>query len=165
LALSSFSAAFAQPAPAPGPLSGAAFLLGTWTSTSGTVSGKNQSARGTSSFTSEAGGAAMLRRDHTDLFDASGKALGGFDQIMLVYANGADIDADYTDGTHVIHYTSATVVPNTSVTFATGIAADRPAFRLTYRLTAPGALSVRFEMAAPGGSDFHDVATGTLVRS
>ncbi len=68
---------------APG-LAPIAFLLGSWTSDDGTVADTGEHARGRSEITAEAGGAAILRRDHTDLSTAAGKATESFDQIMLI---------------------------------------------------------------------------------
>jgi hypothetical protein len=78
------SAAFAQ-APAMSPaLAGAGFLLGAWSSGRGEVADTGGTATGSSTITAEAGGAVLLRRDHTDLYDKAGKPAGGFDQIMLI---------------------------------------------------------------------------------
>jgi hypothetical protein len=161
ISLAAQSVAAAQTAT---PMADIHFLAGRWASTSGTVAGTGETARGTSTFTSEVSGAVLLRKDHTEITSASGAAAGSFDQIMLIYPECGILRADYSDGTHIIHYTSATVVPGTSVTFITPIAQDRPAFRLTYRLASPGTLDVQFEMAPPGQTTFHDVATGTLKQ-
>jgi hypothetical protein len=153
------------PAQAPRPLAGIDFLLGRWTAGRGTVAETGGTSTGSSTFTREAGGQAMLRRDHTDLTDASGKPAGGFDQIMLIYADGPTIRADYADGAHVIHYAGATITPGRAVEFATAAGAPGPAFRLRYELTAPMTLSVAFAMAPPGGGAFRPIATGTLTRA
>ena len=107
----------------------------------------------------------LLRRDHTDLFDASGKPAGAFDQIMMIYPEGGTLHADYSDGTHVIHYMSAEIRASQSVVFATAVQPGAPTFRLAYELSAPGRLSVSFSMAPPGSVEFRPVATGTLKRA
>jgi len=104
---------------------------------------------GSSTIQPVANGAALLRRDHTDLFDAAGKPTSGFDQIMMIYAEGRAFHADYLDGSHVIHYTSAVVVPGKSVTFATSVQPGVPGFRLAYALATPTLLSVSFSTALP----------------
>jgi hypothetical protein len=139
------------------------FLLGRWRSDDGKVADTGQASRGTSAFTVEAGGAALLRRDHTELLDRSGAVAGGLDQVMLVYAEGGRLKADYADGQHVIHYVSATVTPDRSVVF-TSAAGGGPTFRLAYELVDPKTLSVAFAMAPPGASEFRPVATGTLKK-
>lgn len=107
----------------------------------------------------------LLRKDHTDLFAASGKSTGGFDQIMMIYPQAGAIRADYSDGTHVIHYVRADIDPGRSVTFISAMQPDEPTFRLRYELTNPTTLSVSFEMAPPGSATFGPVATGTLHAS
>jgi len=166
LFLSLISAASAQaelPAP-PADLTGISFLVGTWESGDGRVAETGGTSRGSSKITAEAGGSALLRRDHTDLFGADGKATGSFDQIMLIYREGRAIHADYTDGAHVIHYTSAVVVPGRSVAFTTSTIATAPTFRLSYEKTADQTLALRFEIAPPGQTEFHAIATGTLHK-
>jgi hypothetical protein len=139
------------------------FLLGRWWSDDGKVAETGQASRGRSAFSVEAGGAALLRRDHTDLLDKAGEVSGGLDQVMLIYAEGGRLKADYTDGQHVIHYTSAAVTPDRSVVF-TSASGGAPTFRLAYELVDPKTLSVTFSMAAPGGSDFRPIATGLLKK-
>jgi hypothetical protein len=158
------SAAWAQPAPPAPDLSGIGFLVGTWGNGLGKVADTGGTSRGTSTITAEAGGSALLRRDHTELFGADGKATGSFEQIMLIYREGGEIHADYTDGEHVIHYTSAFVVPGRSVAFTTSATATAPTFRLSYEKADERTLTVRFEMAPPGQAKFQAIATGTLQK-
>lgn len=154
----------AQPAPVTPGLAGVAFLIGEWSSGRGRVAESGGTSTGSSSIEPVAGGAALLRRDHTNLFDASGKPAGGFDQVMLIYPEGAALRADYVDGGHVIHYTSAVVVAGKSVTFASEARPGVPTFRLSYALTSPETLAVSFSMAAPGTTEFHPIASGALTK-
>jgi hypothetical protein len=158
--------ALAQPPPSLSPpLAPIGFLVGDWTSGQGKVSDTGETASGRSHISIEAGGAVLLRRDHTDLADASGKPSGGFDQIMTIWPEAGTLHADYFDGAHVIHYVSAAIEPGRFVSFTSAASASAPTFRLTYRLTAPDTLSIWFGMAAPGASDFHPIAEGTATRS
>lgn len=145
------------------PLSGLAFLVGDWEG-GGPTAQTGGSARGRSHFGPEAGGAVLLRRDHTDLFDRTGKAAGGFDQIMMIYPEGGGLHADYSDGSHVIHYVSAAVAPGRSVVFESAPAPQAPRYRLAYEMQPSGSLTVTFSMAPPGGSDYRPIATGTLTK-
>ncbi len=145
------------------PLAGLSFLLGTWHSGAGQVAETGGAARGESVMTSEANGAVLLRRDHTDLFDNAGKPQGGFDSLMIVHAAPSGLAAAYFDGTHIIEYRTITVVPGKSVVFATAPSRGAPAFRLEYAL-AGGTLSVNFGMSPPGQTAVHPIATGTLHR-
>ncbi len=153
----------ANAAPLQHSLSGLDFLVGHWASGAGQVADTGGTSKGSSDITAEAGGAVLLRRDHTELFDKAGKPAGGFSQIMTIYAEAGAIHADYFDGAHIIHYTSADVVPGKSVTFSTTPSAGAPAFHLTYRL-AGKTLNVAFAMAPPGQPAFHPIATGTLQK-
>lgn len=154
----SASAQTLQPA-----LAGLAFLLGSWTGGEGQVMDMGGTSTGSSVFELEAGGGVLLRRDHTKLFDKAGKHAGGFDQLMTIYAEQGDIHADYFDGTHVIHYRSATILPGRSVTFDAP-ASGGPGFRLAYALNNAGTLSVSFAMAPPGQTAFRPIAAGTLQK-
>ncbi|HET6970275.1 MAG TPA: hypothetical protein VFH92_04040 [Phenylobacterium sp.] len=159
------SGAWAKTRPAPTltpDLAPVGFLLGRWASDDGQVAATGQASRGTSSFTAQSEGAALLRRDHTELLDKSGAVSGGLDQVMLIYAEGGGLRADYVDGQHVIHYATAAVVPGKSVVFTSAGGAGAPTFRLAYQLVDPKTLSVAFSMAPPGSSAFHPIATGTL---
>jgi hypothetical protein len=84
---------------------------------------------------------------------------------MLIYPEAGTLHADYSDGDHIIHYTSAVVVAGKSVAFTSALAPGTPTFRLTYELTDAGALAIRFEMAPPGQTTFHPIADGTLRKA
>lgn len=147
-------------------LAGLDFLLGRWTSAApGAVADTGGSATGASTFTAEAGGQVILRRDHTELRDRAGSGAGGFDQLMMIWPEDGAVRADYADGTHLIHYVRAKVEPGRAVTFSSDAAAGGPAFRLGYRLSAPGVLAVSFGMVPPGGAPFRPIATGTLRKA
>lgn len=155
--------AYAQPVLAP-KLAGAGFLVGDWVSGKGHVGDTGGWATGTSRISAQAGGTVLLRQDHTDLFDKTGRKFGGFDQIMMIYPEGGGLRAEYADGLHVIHYTNAEVTAGKSVVFSSRAAAGAPVFRLSYTLTAPDAMDVAFAAGSPDGKSFHDIATDTLHR-
>jgi hypothetical protein len=159
------SAAVAQPSKLKPELAGIGFLVGDWTNGAGKVADTGDTDRGGSKITVEADGAALLRSDHTETFDAHGKPTGAFHQIMLIYPEAGTLRADYGDGEgHVIHYTSAAVTPGHAVTF-TSPAAAAPGFQLTYTLTGQGDLHVDFGMLPPGGAPLRPIATGTLHKA
>jgi hypothetical protein len=146
-------------------LAGVAFLTGRWTGAHGQIADAGQTSTGSSVIEPVANGAALLRRDHTDLFDAAGKPAGGFDQIMMIYPEDGTLRADYLDGDHVIHYVSAVIAPGRSVTFSSATQPGEPVFRLVYALENPTRLTVSFSMAPPGGAEFHSIATGALTKA
>ncbi len=139
------------------------FLVGRWAAPEGKT--EQGTASGRSEFTIEAGGGALLRRDHTTLKTAEGRRAGSLGQVMLIYPEGGGLKADYSDGAHVIHYTKSEVQPGRSVTFSTVARDGAPSFRLTYALEPGDQVAVKFEMAPPGGSAFKTVAEGEMKRA
>ncbi len=165
VALGSVLACFtARAAPLKPDLAGLSFLIGDWSSGRGQVADTGGTSTGTSSIRSEAGGAVLLRRDHTNLFSASGAPTGGFDQIMMIYPESGQIHADYADGTHIIHYVSAKVDAGRSVIFTTAELPGAPQFKLAYTLTNASTLTVSFSVIPPHGANFLPIATGTLTK-
>jgi hypothetical protein len=156
----------AQPAALKPPLSDIGFLVGDWKSGVGKVADTGGTSMGVSHVTIEADGHMLLRRDRTQTFDKVGKPAGAFGQTMLIYPEAGTLHADYGDGEgHVIHYTSAAVIPGKSVEFTAPAQAGAPGFRLTYVLTGKGQLAIDFGMLPPGGAPFHQIASGTLRKS
>ena len=164
IVLCAASSASARTPPLNAELAGIGFLVGRWDTGAGNVADTGGTSKGFSVVTVEANGAALLRRDHTDLFDAAKKPSGGFDQIMLIYPENGTLYADYSDGRHVIHYKSATVVAGESVTFSSVSQPGAPTFKLTYEFHAPDTLNVTFGMLPPGQSVFQPIASGTLRK-
>ncbi len=156
--------ALAAPAKALAPeLQPLGFLVGRWTAGEGKTA--QGTASGRSAFSIEAGGKALLRRDHTTLKGPDGKRAGALDQVMLIYPEGGTFRADYSDGQHVIHYAKARVEPGRSVVFDAPGQAGAPSFRLSYAAEGADALKVSFEMAAPGETAFRPVAVGEMKRA
>jgi hypothetical protein len=161
--------AFAQPRPAAGPLkgplAGLSFLVGAWKADAGKVADTGQTSVGTSSFTAEADGSALLRRDRTELTNPDGKAAGGFSQVMLIYAAGVGLGAEYVDGEgHVIRYEKVSVKPGRSAVFTSASDEGQPAFRLSYELKGADELKVDFGMLPPGSSTLRPIAAGVLHK-
>ncbi len=156
---------FAQPAGPAAGLAGVDFLVGRWIADApGKVAETGGTSSGVMTFTAEAGGAVLLRKDHVTLRDSSGKPSGAFDIIMMIYPEAGTLHADYADGQHVIHYTSAAVTPGHAVTFTSPASTQAPTFKLAFTLVGPKTLGIDFSMAPPGVADFHPIATGTAQR-
>jgi hypothetical protein len=146
-------------------LQGLDFLVGHWTTpTQGKVADTGGSSTGEVNFTPEVGGSVLLRKDHVSLYDAAGKPTGAFDIIMMIYPEAGGIRADYADGDHIIHYTSASVHPGRAVTFVSASSATTPTFKLSYVLSKPNVIDIAFSMAPPGSRDFHPIATGSATK-
>ena len=140
------------------------FLVGNWDSGEGKVADTGGTSKCGSVVSVESDGAVILRRDHTETFDKAGKPAGSFHQTMIIYHDGGVIHADYVDGEgHAIHYTSADVVADKSVTF-TSAPSQGPVFRLTYELQSPKMLAITFGMIPPVATEFRPIATGTLKK-
>ena len=141
------------------------FLVGHWSSsTPGKVVDTGETSTGQISFTPEVGGSVLLREDHVSLHDRLGKPAGGFNILMMIYPEAGTLHADYSDGQHVIHYTSALVTPGRSVVFTSAGSPGVPRFRLSYTLLSPKTLDIAFSMAPPGDGAFHSIATGKAQR-
>lgn len=145
-------------------LAAVSFLVGDWSDGKGQVTDTGGTSTGSSHISPAANGGALLRQDRTQLFDKAGHPTGSFDQIMLIYPEGGQLHADYSDGVHVIHYTSAQIEPGRSLVLMTADATNAPSYRLSYRFTAPDTLSITFALRAPGSPDFHAIATGTMTK-
>ena len=165
LVLALAAPAAAQPAKLEPPLAAVGFLVGDWKSDDGKVADIGGTSAGGSQITIESDGAALLRRDHTEVFDARGKPVNAFHQTMLIYPEGGALHADYVDGEgHIIHYVSATVAPGRAVVFNGAVQPGAPTFRLSYQRSGADDLTVDFGMIPPGGGDVRRIATGTLHR-
>jgi len=144
----------ASPAPAPEPplvkpLEPLRFLLGAWESPAPAPA----EASGGFAFESRLQGRVIVRTNHADYPAAGGRPASRHEDLMVVHASEeGDVGADYYDSEgHVIRYTAETGPGRLTLTSA---ASERgPRFRLSYALDASGALSGRFEIAAPGKPD------------
>ena len=146
------------------PLAPLGFLVGNWKSDDGKVPETGGTSKGGSLVSVQSDGWALLRQDHTELFDKDGKPAGGFHQTMVIYPDSGAIHADYVDGEgHAIHYATAEVMPGKSVTFSSA-PGQGPIFRLRYELLAPQTLAVSFGMTPPGQAEFHAIASGTMRK-
>jgi hypothetical protein len=156
---------FAHAADLSSSLSGLSFLVGNWGAAKGVVADTGGTSTGHSSFSVEADGALLLRRDHTELFDKSGKPSGGFNQVMTIYADHGALRADYIDSQHVIHYDRVDIEPGRSAIFTSATQAGAPAFKLVYSLETPQTLRIAFSMAPPNSTSFQPIANGTMTRT
>jgi len=140
------------------------FLVGNWKSDDGKVAETGGTSKGGSTISAQSDGWALLRQDHTELFDKDGKPAGGFHQTMVIYPDNGAMHGDYVDGEgHAIHYVAAEIAAGKSVTFSSA-PGQGPQFRLRYELEAPGVLAVSFGMIPPGQKEFHPIASGTLRK-
>lgn len=139
------------------------FLVGAWNGVEARTADGGEP-RGSFTIEPTAGGAALLRRDHSQVFRADGSLAQTLDQVMLIYPEGGQLRADYFDGTHVIHYAKVEVDPGQSVRFTTAAQTGAPTYSLTLSRLGLDEVTVRFEVAGPGQPAFHLIAAGTARR-
>ena len=84
--------------------------------------------------------------------------------MMMIYAEADGVHADYADGSHIIHYTSASITPGNAVTFVTTSSPTTPTFKLSYVLSRPDVVDIAFSMALPGSTQFRPLATGSATK-
>jgi hypothetical protein len=123
----------------PDPLQPIRFLVGQWDSVG---QGKPGEATGVATFAPSLQGRVITR---TSFAQYPGSR---HDDLMIIYAEGAAIRADYYDSEgHVIRYT-VKAEPNRAV-FTSDAVPGQPRFRLTYVLASPGKLDGSFDIAPP----------------
>lgn len=151
--LASLSAS-AQPAPPLPDWKDWAPLLGDWEADKAA-----DGSSGSFSLATDLQGRVLLRKNHSQSPKYS------HDDLMVIYRDGSATRADYWDNEgHLIRY-AVTVDKGKSFTFLSDAAAGQPRFRLTYAVTSPTALSLKFEIAPPNAPDqFKPYITATVHR-
>ena len=142
-ALFSAAVASAQPQPPPVPdWKDWSSISGSWEADAGGP------AAGGYVLAPELGGRVLVRRSHADRPNSP-----RHEDMTLIYRDGGATRADFYDSEgHIIHY-AVTVDAGKSYTFLSDAAAGQPRFRLTYTVTGPKTLSLKFEIAPPGTSE------------
>ncbi len=157
LFLAAAAAAASVWAAAPDAWSSLQFLLGDWDAVA-----KPGEPAGWSSFTSEAGGRVIVRRNHAEYPASQGRPAGVHDDLLVIYREGdpAAVRAIYFDNEkHVIHYALEAAADGRAV-FVSEAAPNAARFRLSYTKLPDGRLSGKFEIAPPGKPD----AFGTYLE-
>lgn len=136
---------FAQ-APAPNPaLESLNFLWGTWA-----AEPDASGAQGEFSLDPALDGRILLRRNRQVMPAQNGRPATVHEDLMLVYAEGGALKADYWDNEgHLIRYT---VKPGKDVLELVS-SGPGPRFRLSYRLLEKDRVQVDFEIAPPGNPE------------
>jgi len=141
------SASEAQLVPALRPLS---FLLGEWEALPGADS---TAGAGTASFSVALQGRAIVRVSFAEYPAARGRLATRHDDLMVIFAEGDAVRADYYDNEgHVIRYGVTARGPGEAV-FVSDVVPAEPRYRLTYLLAPDGTLGGRFEVAPPGAPE------------
>ena len=144
---------------APVDLAALRFLLGEWNAID-TSPGE----RGGFAFSLGVQNRVMTRTNYA-IYDArDGRPASRHDDLMVIYVENGTIKADYFDSEqHVIRY----VVQrrgDREVTFVSEPDASEPRYQLSYTAQPDGSLAGRFEIAAPGASEFKPYLSWTARK-
>lgn len=157
---------FAQASASTDPLASLDFLLGTWSAKTDTAAGSaGAQAAGAYTFHRDLNGHALVRSSSEDSCKGPANFHCSHHDQLTIFADPnalavhhAALLALYLDSEgHVIYYTISTPDPHTAI-FNSQNAASQPKFRLIYHLEGDGPKAImtgKFQMAAPGSSDFH----------
>lgn len=138
------------------------FLAGDWAATGGGAPGQ---ATGEFSFALDLQNKVMVRKSHTSYPAAGGRPAFAHDDLMILYATGDDVRADYYDNEgHVIRYAVEVAGDGQTITFLSDPIASQPRFRLTYVRRPANELTIRFEIAAPNTTEFKVYVEGTAQK-
>jgi hypothetical protein len=121
------------------------YLAGQWV---GETSGSPGKGTGNFTFEFSLDGNAVIRRSRTTFPATKEVPAFSHDDLVVVYAEGGQIRADYFDNeAHVIHYTVSFAAESGIVTFVSPIIEGQPRYRLVYRPLGKDRVEVAFEMA------------------
>jgi hypothetical protein len=111
-------------------------------------------------------GRVLVRRNHAEYPKTAERPASTHEDLMVVHRDGDVTRAEYWDNEgHVIRYVATVDKAKASFTFASEANPNQPRFRLTYALTGPKSLSLRFEVAAPDAPDrFRPYIEATMHR-
>jgi hypothetical protein len=129
-------------------LSALRFLIGEWQAID---TGPGES--GSFTFKLAVQDRVMLRTNEATYAATDQHPASRHDDLMVIYAEGASLKADYFDNEgHVIRYS---VQPRGAgaVVFVSDAKPSEPSYRLSYAMGANGVLKGTFEVAAPGSGD------------
>ncbi len=159
--LAASGAAVAQPALPPADWKEWRSLLGEW---EGDPAGPGGPI-GSFTLATDLQGRVLVRKSWAEYPKTASRPAARHDDLMIVYRDGEATKADYWDNEgHVIRYV-APVDKGKVFVLASGAVPGQPRFRLTYVLTGPNALSLRFEIAPPNAPEqFKPYLQATLHR-
>jgi hypothetical protein len=151
------------PAPAPGTALGSEWaplrpLIGAWSGTGGDAA---HPSRGGFTMAPDLGGTLLVRRGTNDT------ATAHHEDLTIIY-RGPDggLQASYFDNEgHAIHYAVAPSADGRNIVFLSDAVAGVPRFRLTYAVVSDDTLSIAFEIAPPGSTQFQSYLKGDVHRA
>ncbi|HSP15726.1 MAG TPA: hypothetical protein VLV78_13355 [Thermoanaerobaculia bacterium] len=140
-------------------------LLGNWTGEGGGSPGVGS---GTASFQFDLQEHAIIRRNVSDYPASEGRPAVHHEDLMVIYPgpSAAEASAFYLDNeVQTIAYSASWSADGKVLTFVSLPGGKGPQFRLSYTFTSPDAMTVTFEIAAPGSTVFKKFVGGVMKRS
>jgi hypothetical protein len=125
-------------------------LAGEWVGEGGGQPG--QASRGGFSFAPDLQGVILVRKNFAEYPASQGRPAFRHDDLTIVYraARGGAPRATYYDNEgHVIEYAVSVSLDGSRIEWLSAPQSGQPRFRLTYILTSPDTLKLRFEIAPP----------------
>ncbi len=139
-------------------------LVGEWR---GEGKGAPGEGSGVASFRFELEGSVLVRRNVADYPAAGSKPAVHHEDLMVVTPGPSPSEARaiyFDNESHVIEYTASWSADGKTLTFLSSASAPGPRFRLVYRVLGPERISVDFDIAPPGASEFKTYVSGVTVR-
>jgi hypothetical protein len=138
------------------------WLLGAWTADGGGAQPGTPQGQGGFSFTPDAGGQVIVRKNFADYPAQGGKPAERHDDLMVIFREGGAERATYWDSEgHIIHYAVTAPAPG-RVVFESDDPAG-PKYRITYRQT-PAGLEGEFALS-PDRQTFKPYLTWTAHKA
>ena len=163
LGLFGCGAATSQSAPAHPPALGPEWaplqaLAGSWSGTGGDA---GHPSHGGFTIAPDLGGKVLVRRGTNDAGTAHHE-----DLTLIYHAPTGDLRASYFDNEgHVIQYAVTSSPDARAIVFLGDEVPGAPRFRLSYAVVADDTLSVTFEVAPPGATQFQTYIKGEVHRT
>ncbi|MDP9042470.1 MAG: hypothetical protein M3N30_10865, partial [Bacteroidota bacterium] len=126
------------------------WLMGEWI---GEGTGKPGDGKGSFTFKEDLSGRILIRRNHSEYPPLGDKAGTVHDDLLVVYSDslGNPSNAIYFDNEgHVINYHLS--FTGSVCIFLSQKSDTFPVFKLTYTLTGPDVINIKFEMSQNGGN-------------
>ena len=136
-------------------------LLGTWE-----ADRSGDGATGTFTLSVELQGRILLRKNQADYPKTKEQPAFRHEDLMVLWRDGSATRGEYwdTEG-HFIRYVVSVDAGSKTFTFVSDVIQGQPRYRLTYIVSSPSALSLKFEIAPPDAPEqYKPYITAALHR-
>ena len=140
-------------------------LLGSWNAGE-SAGAPGKASAGLCSFSLDLQDQVILRKNHAEYPAANGRPATVHDDWMMIFQRGSAVRAFYYDSEgHEIDYAVSWNRQSKTWQFLSDASSSAPRYRLTYVLTTPQELKLKFEIAPPGKpEDFKTYIEATLAK-